>query len=67
MTARDMLTPILEGEIERGHCSPGTRECYGGRPGKRKTLLKDAKDITRHVVVILNKALNKFHDDTEKM
>lgn len=63
MRARDALLPIIEGEIDRGHCSPGERECYGGRPGKRKTMLADAKKIAKHVHFILNKLASKIHDD----
>jgi hypothetical protein len=58
LMARDMLEPIYSGEITRGHCV-GTRECYGGVPGKRKTTLKDAQRIVRNVIAVLNRAVSK--------
>lgn len=66
MQCRDALRPIIDGEIERGHCSPGTRECYGGKPGRRKTTLKDAQKIARHIVTVLNRALNEFDKSQPK-
>ena len=62
LQARDRLDPIISGEIERGHCPAGTRECYGGKPGKRKTMLKDAVRIAKDVAFILNRAANEFTD-----
>lgn len=62
LTARDMLKPIITGEIERGHCVGG-RECYGARPGTRKTKLADAVKIAKTVEFILNKAVNEFDRD----
>jgi hypothetical protein len=59
LTARDMLRPIITGEIERGHCV-GDRECYGARPGMRKTKLADAVKIAKTVEIILNRAVNEF-------
>ncbi len=59
---RDMLEPIASGEITRGHCSPGTRECYGGKPGKRKTTLADARKIAHHAIIALNRAINEFDE-----
>jgi hypothetical protein len=64
LEARDRLEPLISGEIGRGHCSPGSRECYGGKPGKRKTTLKDARAIARTVTAIINRAVNKFEEDT---
>lgn len=63
LTARDMLQPIIDGEVQRGHCSPGSRECYGGVPGKRKLTLKDAVQITKHVVTLLNRAATRRLDE----
>ncbi len=65
LQARDMLRPIIDGEIERGHCV-GARECYGGTPGKRKTMLKDAVKIAKTVAFILNRAVNEFRESEEK-
>ena len=59
LEARDALQPIACGEVERGHCVGG-REAYGANPGKRKTTLKDARRIAKHVIFCLNKAVNKF-------
>ncbi len=59
---RDMLQVIVDGEIDRLHCSPGVRECYGGKPGKRKLLLADARSIARRAIVIIDRAVNEFHD-----
>jgi hypothetical protein len=64
LQARDMLKPIITGEIERGHCVGG-RECYGAQPGMRKTKLADAVKIAKTVEIILNRAVNKF-DGYEK-
>ena len=61
LEARDMLRPIITGEIERGHCVGG-RECYGARPGMRKTKLADAVKIAKTVGIILDRAVNKFDD-----
>ena len=60
LEARDMLRPIISGEITRGHCLAGKPECYGGRPGKRKTKLADAVRIAKTVEVILNRAIDEF-------
>ncbi len=65
LEARDKLRPIISGEIERGHCVGG-RECYGARPGFRKTRLADAVKIARTVEIILNRAVNKFEEDNER-
>lgn len=62
LTARYMLKPILTGEIERGHCSPGSRECYGAEPGMRKTTLADARKIVTHVTAYIDRKLNDFHE-----
>lgn len=62
VTIRDMLQPIADGTIERGHCPAGTREGLGGVPGKRKLTLKDARRIVGHVIVRINRAVNKFHE-----
>lgn len=67
LEARDRLEPIVSGEIERAHCSPGTRECYGGRPGMRKTMLKDAVSIARTVTAIIDNAVNRFHEDQKEL
>ena len=61
--ARDLLKPIISGEIERGHCV-GSQECCGGRPGKRKTKLADTVRIARTITFILNRAINKFDEET---
>jgi hypothetical protein len=60
--ARDMLRPIITGEIERQHCV-GNQACYGGKPGFRKTKLTDAVKIAKQVEILLNRAINKFLDD----
>jgi len=59
---RDMLEPILTGEIERGHCEAGEREAYGGKRGMRKTTLADARKIVHHVTIRINRAINRFND-----
>jgi len=64
-TCRDMLQPIIDGEIERGHCPAGQQEAYGGKPGKRKTTLADARKIAKTIVARLNRAINEFDDDME--
>ena len=65
LQCRDLLQPIIDGQIERGHCPAGQQEAYGGVPGKRKTTLEDARKIAKTITVILNRAVNKFHDDME--
>lgn len=62
LSARDMLEPILSGEIKRGHCVAGERECYGGKPGVRKTTLADARKRAGHATALINKAVNDFDD-----
>jgi hypothetical protein len=64
-TCRDMLQPIIDGLIERGHCQAGQQEAYGGVRGKRKTTLVDARKIAKTIVVRLNRALNEFDKDME--
>lgn len=59
---RDMLKPILDGQIERGHCSPGSRECYGAVPGRRKLTLADARKLVKHATARLDKAAQKLND-----
>lgn len=61
---RDLLRPIIEGQIERAQCVAGTRECYGGVPGKRKTTMKDAAKIAKVIEFKLNKAINEFNDSS---
>jgi hypothetical protein len=61
-SCRDLLIPILTGEITRCHCVAGEREATGGRPGKRKTTLKDARAIAKSIEFRLNRAMNKFDD-----
>lgn len=56
---RDLLDPIVSGQIKRGHCVGG-RECYGATPGMRKTTLKDAVRIAKHCQFIINREVNKF-------
>ena len=63
--ARDLLRPIIAGEIERGHCV-GRAECYGGRRGLRKTKLVDAVKIAKTVEILLNRAISKFDEDTPR-
>lgn len=65
LEVRDRLDPILSGEIERGHCLAGNAAAYGGTPGKRKTTLKDAREIAKHCQAIINRAhteLDKYLD-----
>ena len=64
VTCRDLLLPIINGEIERGHCV-GDREAFGGKPGKRKTTLKDAQAIAKTIEFRLNRAVNKFDQQME--
>jgi hypothetical protein len=63
---RDELKKIVAGEIERGHCSPGTRECYGGKPGNRKLMLADAKRIAKHMVAKINRMVDEFYEKEPK-
>jgi hypothetical protein len=60
--ARDMLEPLVSGEIERGRCVAGQREAYGGKPGKRKTTLADARRIARNVTAYINQHLRLFDE-----
>jgi hypothetical protein len=62
LDVRDRLDPILKGEIERGHCLAGELAACGGKPGKRKTKLKDAVEIARHCQAIINRAVNEIDD-----
>ena len=66
---RDTLQVIVDGEVKRGHCVGG-REAYGARPGLRKVMLKDAKEIAAGAVCAINAALRKFetvhHSDEEQ-
>lgn len=62
MLVRDRLQVIADGEIERGHCVAGERECYGDKPGKRKVKLEDARKISKHCIAYLNKELNRVDD-----
>jgi hypothetical protein len=62
--ARDMLRPILTGQIEREHGVGLERECYGKSPGFRKTKLADAVKIAKTIEIVLNKAINKFLDES---
>lgn len=57
--ARDLLDPIINGEITRDHCV-GDRECYGAHPGKRKTMLKDARQIAKTIKAKLNRAMREL-------
>ena len=65
VTCRDLLLPIINGEIERGHCVAGEREALGGKPGKRKTTLADARAIAKTIEFRLNRAVNKFDSQME--
>lgn len=56
---RDLLDPIVSGQIERGHCVGG-REAFGAVPGMRKTTLKDAVKIAKLCQSIINREVNKF-------
>jgi hypothetical protein len=62
LMCRDKLLPIISGEITRGHCVGG-RECYGAKPGRRKTTLKDAVTIAKAVHFLLNRAVDDFEKD----
>ncbi len=62
--ARDLLDAIIDGEITRGHCVGG-RECYGKRPGERKTTLKDARQIAKTVRVKLNRAMHELDESQQ--
>ena len=66
LECRDRLEPIINGEIERGHCVAGEQEAYGGKPGKRKTTLADARRIAKTIEVVLNRAVNKFDSAMEE-
>lgn len=61
LTVRGMLQPIVDGQIERGHCVGG-REAYGSRPGYRKVMLKDAVAIAKTCVAKINNAVNQWND-----
>lgn len=56
---RDLLKPIIEGEIERGR-SLGTIESIPSHPGKRKIKLKDTREIAKTIFFRINRALNAF-------
>lgn len=61
MTVRDMLAPILEGVIERGHCLPGKHAAYLDKPGFRKLMLADARNLVRHATARLNKLVDEIN------
>lgn len=63
MECRDLLGPIVKGEIERVNCPAGTRECYGGVKGERKTTLKDAVRIAKIVTMLMDRAINEFEEE----
>ena len=65
LQVRDMLDPIVKGEIERGHCLAGNAIAYGGHPGMRKTTLKDAKQIARHVQALINMSHKDLDEDLD--
>lgn len=65
LDVRDRLIPILKGEIERGHCLPGKSTAYLDKPGFRKTKLKDAVEIARHIHAIINRAVNEIERPDE--
>jgi hypothetical protein len=65
VTCRDMLLPIINGEIERGHCLPGQHEARGAIAGKRKTTLADARKIAKTIEFRINRAVNKFDRQME--
>lgn len=64
-SCRDLLVPIITGEIERGHCLAGEHEATGGKPGKRKTTIVDARKIAKTIEFRLNRAMNKFDTQME--
>lgn len=64
LVVRDRLKPIVDGDITRGHCPAGTTEACGGTPGKRKLKLKDAREIARHAIAYIDRAVNRFLDNT---
>lgn len=63
LRCRDMLKPIITGEIERGHCVAGQSVGYGANPGMRKTKLADAVKIAKTIEFIISRAIQEFHDD----
>jgi hypothetical protein len=65
LSCRDMLQPIIDGQITRGHCIAGQREAYGGVPGKRKTTFADARQIAKTIICRLDRAVNKFNERME--
>jgi hypothetical protein len=60
LRARDLLSPIVTGEIERGHCVAGQHVAYGAEPGNRKTTLSDARKIAKTVTFIINRAIDEY-------
>lgn len=56
LRVRDSLRPISDGEIERG-CRVSQ---YDQVPGKRKTKLKDAKEICAKAIERMNIAINEW-------
>lgn len=60
LEVRDRLDPIVKGEIERGHCLAGDNVAVGGVPGYRKTTLKDAVRIARHIQAFINQAVDEL-------
>jgi len=64
LVVRDRLKPIVDGEITRGHCLAGETEACGGFPGKRKLKLKDAREIARHAIAYIDRAVSRFRENT---
>lgn len=58
---RDMLKPIVSGEIERGN----RVSRYDIDLGTRKTNLKDARSIAKTVIFKIDRAIAEFDRDEE--
>lgn len=65
LQCRDMLNPIVKGAIERSNCVAGTRECYGGKRGDRKTMLKDAVKIAKTIQAIIKRTIAEYDRKNE--
>jgi hypothetical protein len=62
LVIRDLLDPIVKGEIKRGRCLAGQSVACGGMRGKRKTTFQDAARIASHIQAAINLAI----DDLDK-
>ena len=64
---RDLLDPIVVGQIERGHCVAGKHwpTELGGNPGYRRATITDAKRICKTVQFLINRAIAKFDEEKE--